>query len=336
MPATRFSHRRPERVVVALLTLSAIGALCWTLRPRPPQPTPEVLPPADAVARVGSRYLTEAELSASLQRRRRGDAPEAERTAALEDRIRRALLFEEAESSGFTAQPELQEAWRSLVIQRFSDQLEERRNGQLAISDADLLAHYAAHAGAYAAPERRHLALLLLPLPPGADANRRQATADEVAALHARALATAEDPQGFATLATRHSSHLGSRNRGGDIGWLQRSSALRAWPATVVDAAFALTRDGEISDPIATDEGWFILRRLEVQPATPPPFEQVRERVRLELTRTRAAEAEAAQMAELRERHGVEIYPERVAAVPTSTPRPPAALAQQPPAVPAP
>lgn len=334
MPAIRSVRSSLLRVVaVAVFATGALGVAYWVHRTPTTTEPATAHPPADAVARVGTTFLTAAELRSALQRRHRVDASDTARDAALEERIRRALLFAEAERSGFTAQPELQEAWRSLVVQRFADSLEERRTTLGTVSEADIVGHYATHPEAYATAERRHLALIQVSLPPGASAERRAALADEVAALHAQV--QTGNGRGFAELASRHSTHAGSRHAGGDLGWLQRAQALRAWPAAVVDAAFALAADGDISAPIATEEGWFILRRLEVQSSQPQPLDKVRERIRQEVTRARLAEAEAMQWAELRARHAVEIYPDRVAAVEVPVSKSTKSLAQQPPSLPA-
>ena len=341
MPASPFSRAPWLRFSAWIAPVSAAVAVVLVFLRTREHPAPSPLPPPpDAVARVGSVFVTESQLWDRLQRRHRTASPRADRDAALEEQIRQALLFAEAESSGFTARPELRDAWRALVVRRFSESLEQDRDERLAPSEADIAAHYAAHAEAYSTPERRRLAVLFLPLPASADGAKRRAVEDECRSLHERALAAAEDPKGFAALAARHSAHLASRHAGGDVGWLQRAGASRAWPTAVVDAAFALPHDGAVSAPIATDEGWYLVRRSELQPAHPQPLERVRDRIRLELVRARTEAAAAAQFAEWRSRHDVEIYDDRVAALEEKAARsptpPPSTLAQTPPSLPVP
>jgi parvulin-like peptidyl-prolyl isomerase len=316
----------------AALATCAIALLFHRSRETSP---PALHPPPNAVARIGSSFITQAQLQEAVLRRNPGASPTEDRNAALEDQIRRALLFAEAERSGFTQQPEVQDAWRSLVIRRYEESLETLRETEATVTEADLAAYYQSHADSYATPEQRRLALIHWTVPAGVNETRSRAIEAECKAVHAEAVAGAGNPAAFAALAQKHSVHPVSRRSGGDVGWLQRAQALRAWPAAVVDAAFALSRDGEISPPIASHEGWYIVQRLELRPSKPLPLDTVRDRIRRQLAATRMAELETSQLAKLRALHGVEIYPDRVAEVNTPTSKPPRSLAQQPPHQPA-
>ena len=336
MPRSLFVQRKRLRFALGIPAVLGAGAIIlFVLRTRESSTPTVPIPPGDAVARVGSTFVTQPQLQEAMLRRHHGPSMEADRNAALEDQIRRSLLFAEAERSGFTRQPELQNAWRSLVIRRFEESLEVRKETETAVTEAEIAAHYQAHPDAFATPERRRFALIHLPVPAGADDNRLRALEAECRSLHERALAEAAVPASFGTLAKRYSGHLASRQMGGEVGWLQRSQALRAWPTAVVDAAFALGHDGEISAPIATDEGWYLLKRLEVRPAEPLPLDNVRDQIRRQLTTARIADLEASQLAKLRALHGVEIYPDRVADVKVPAPKTSRSLAQQPPLQPA-
>lgn len=67
----------------------------------------------------------------------------------------------------------------------------------------------------------------------------------------------------FENVARIESEHAGSKMQGGDTGWHRRVSD--RLPAPVLAAAFALPA-GEVSMPLRTDEGCFLVKTLEVEP----------------------------------------------------------------------
>lgn len=284
---------------------------------------------ADELARVGDTVITVAQFEAERARHPGTISHED----VLELLIRRELLYSEATATGFLERADTREAWRSFVISRFLEELDAHRPSP-AVSDEEVAAYYEAHREAYASPERRRLAMIHLPLPAQdkLDENRRATLESEALAVRDKAMASAPAIRDFGEIALKHSAHRPSQHSGGDIGWVTRAQAGRAWPSSVADAAFALKNPGDISPLIASDEGWYLLRLLERQSSQPLPLERVRDRIRHELTRARTLEAEATRYAELRARHGVEVTPGRLAELESNLP----SLAHRPPTFPAP
>jgi parvulin-like peptidyl-prolyl isomerase len=67
----------------------------------------------------------------------------------------------------------------------------------------------------------------------------------------------------FEVLARIHSQEPQSKAQGGDLGWHHRRS--QGLPEPLLAAAFALA-EGELSQPIATDDGCFLLKLTAVEP----------------------------------------------------------------------
>jgi len=79
----------------------------------------------------------------------------------------------------------------------------------------------------------------------------------------------------FATLANQLSTHKESASRGGELGWFQ-PQVLGPDFAT----ALGLLKKGEITPtPVQTQMGWHVVQLEETREATPPSFDQVRERL---------------------------------------------------------
>ncbi|MGA9828409.1 MAG: SurA N-terminal domain-containing protein [Rhodanobacteraceae bacterium] len=92
------------------------------------------------------------------------------------------------------------------------------------------------------------------------------------------ALAKAEDidkqaksGKDFAELARKYSDDLGSRNQGGDLGWLEKGMTDQAFEG----ALFALDK-GQISDPVLSPEGYHIIELRDIRPGKTRSFEEVK------------------------------------------------------------
>jgi peptidyl-prolyl cis-trans isomerase C len=78
----------------------------------------------------------------------------------------------------------------------------------------------------------------------------------------------------FAALAKADSIDS-SKTSGGDLGWFETSRMVKPF----ADAVKSLKK-GEITpQPVQTQFGWHVIQLLDTRPITPPPFDQVKERV---------------------------------------------------------
>lgn len=93
-----------------------------------------------------------------------------------------------------------------------------------------------------------------------------------------KALAKAEaieqqikDGKAFAELAKQDSDDLGSKNQGGDLGWLEKGMTDEAFES----ALFALQK-GEVSPPVLSSEGYHIIQLRDIRPGKTRSFEEVK------------------------------------------------------------
>ena len=139
----------------------------------------------------------------------------------------------------------------------------------------------------------------------GAQARDREAARKKAQELLA---AVRKDPASFAELAKKESADSGSKESGGDLGWVPRGAFVKPFE----DAMFRM-KEGAISDIVESDFGLHIIRLTGIRKvegreerrashilvAAPPagkPFEQQRAEIEAELKKQRAARrfAEAA------------------------------------------
>jgi peptidyl-prolyl cis-trans isomerase D len=137
------------------------------------------------------------------------------------------------------------------------------------VDDETLRQRYGEQKNRFVEPEQRLASHILINVPANAAAATEKAAQAKAAALAAQARAPGAD---FAALARANSQDEGSRNLGGDLGWLSQGVIQQKAFAT---ALYAL-KPGQISDPVRTAEGWHVIQLRDVRAGRQIPFESVR------------------------------------------------------------
>ena len=109
-------------------------------------------------------------------------------------------------------------------------------------------------------------------------------TPDDQKQALAKAQEIAKEAKGgkdFAALAKQESADLGSKNQGGDLGWLEKGTTDEAFEG----ALFAMNK-GDISDPVLSAEGYHIIQLRDVRPGTTRSFEEVKPELAKEFATT--------------------------------------------------
>lgn len=138
------------------------------------------------------------------------------------------------------------------------------------ISESDLRDYYQSEVESYAVSEERRASHILIE-PEGDDYQSAEAEAAEV-------LERLEAGEDFAELAAEVSDDIGTRNFGGDLGFMVAGDFAGAFE----DALFSM-EVGEIEGPVETEFGYHIIRLDDVRAGDPQPFEAVRDQLQEEL-----------------------------------------------------
>src|ERR1700730_2992660 len=151
-----------------------------------------------------------------------------------------------------------------------------RQNAQ--ISDAELKAQYQQNIQQYEVPNRVHAEHILLMTVGKTDA--------EIEEIHQKAedvLKQAKKGTNFEELAKKYSEDPGSKDKGGDLGWLMQGQTVPEFEKT----AFGLEK-GKISDLVKTQYGFHIIKVLDKETAHTKPFEEVKDSIRTPLLLAKA------------------------------------------------
>jgi len=143
--------------------------------------------------------------------------------------------------------------------------------------DATLKDRYEKEKSRFVSAEQRLASHILVKVPgKGTPEDQKQALA--------KANAIAKDVKSgkdFAGLAKQDSDDLGSKNQGGDLGWLEKGTTDEAFEG----ALFGMNK-GDISDPVLTSEGYHIIQLRDVRPGTTRSFEDVKPELAKEYANT--------------------------------------------------
>jgi len=165
------------------------------------------------------------------------------------------------------------------------------------MTSAEAAAYYQSHKEQYTLPESVHLSEILIPA---------GASDAELAASKARAEKIAADlnkGSSFADLAKSVSTGP-TASQGGDLGVFKRGQLAKE----LEDATFSL-KQGEITPPIRTRQGYVILKIMEHTPEGLQPYKDVQEQVQQQAYVERMQPALRAYLTKLREESFIDIKP---------------------------
>ena len=161
-------------------------------------------------------------------------------------------------------------------------ELDAARLGGSVDPDEDVLrARFEEQKARFITPESRLVSHILLELDPDApqvEVDTREEEAEELARR-------ARDGEDFAELARERSEDIGSADQGGDLGWIEPGFMVQAFE----DAAYELSLENPISEPVRTGFGWHVIQLRDIRPSEGMTFTEARD-ILLDEYRTEADE----------------------------------------------
>ena len=150
------------------------------------------------------------------------------------------------------------------------------------VSEAELKAAYDAHPSRYKADEQRRASHILIQVAPDAKPAVREAALKKAEKILAE---VRKSPDRFAELAKKDSQDPGSAEKGGDLGYFDRSMMVKPF----ADAVFSLKKVGDISDVVKSEYGYHIIELTGIQPGRVRTLDDVRKQLTEQLRKQKAA-----------------------------------------------
>jgi peptidyl-prolyl cis-trans isomerase D len=143
---------------------------------------------------------------------------------------------------------------------------------KVTIDPAEIQRAYSANQSAYRIPERVKVRHILIETPkPGADGKVDQKGVDEARARAQDVLKQIKATGDWAGLAKKYSGDPGSKDKGGELGWLNKGQTVAEFEKT----AFSQNK-GQISDPVQTSFGFHIIQTEDKEDAHLKPLAEVK------------------------------------------------------------
>ncbi|MEO7149123.1 MAG: SurA N-terminal domain-containing protein [Rhodanobacteraceae bacterium] len=144
--------------------------------------------------------------------------------------------------------------------------------------EAALKARYEQDKSRFSVSEQRLVSHILIKVPPNATPAQQKAALAKAQQVDQLAKAPNAD---FAKLAQQYSDDLGSKNQGGDLGWIEKGVTDPAFES----ALFAMQK-GQISDPVLSPEGYHVIDLRDVRTGQVRPFDEVRNQLAAEVAKS--------------------------------------------------
>ncbi len=151
------------------------------------------------------------------------------------------------------------------------------------VSAAEIQSFYSQHQKEFEVPDQVKVRHILIKLPPGADAATDAAAKQKAEGV----LKQLHDGANFAELAKKYSDDPGSKDQGGELGFLKRGATV----AEFDQAAFSMS-PGQTSGLIKTQFGYHILQVEEKQTAHARTLDEVRPAIEANLVRQKEGQAQ--------------------------------------------
>jgi peptidyl-prolyl cis-trans isomerase D len=155
------------------------------------------------------------------------------------------------------------------------------------VSDDQLKVQYQNNIQQYQVPNRVHPEHILF-----MTVGKTDAEVDEIKKNAEDVLKQAKKGAKFEDLAKKYSEDPGSKDKGGDLGWITQGQTVKEFEAT----AFGLEK-GQISDLVKTQYGFHIIKVLDKETARTKTFDEVKDSLRAPMLLQRA-DQQAAQAAD--------------------------------------
>jgi len=254
---------------------------------------------------VGTESITQADLDARTamlppQIRSRFENP-AGRRQLLDQVVLISLMSQEARRLGIDKQDDvakrIKEAADNIMVQELTRQ---QISGDVVVSDEDVAAYYQENKKDFVRPEQINASVIMFAAGAGAAADVKKEK-NKLARETQKRLKKGAD---FADVAREVSEDQRTQRRGGVTGFFAEGRRERIYGKKFEETAFAL-KQGEISDVIETEFGYFIVRLDDRQPRTEESLEAAKPKIERRLQQSKQREAYENYVESLKEKYPV-------------------------------
>lgn len=303
------------RVVVALAVCGLAAVACTADKKKP-----EVA--GEPLATVAGKPITVEALQKKLDeqspfvRARYVDADK--KKEFVDSQVRFEVLAAEARARGYENDPEVEDAIEKIIVQRLTREEFDGRVQLKDVTDAEMQSWFEVHKAEYQKPEMARASIVAVAYGPGRlSKEQARAAADDVSK---QAAAKKEDRPFFKTLVEKHSTDPATRAAGGDIRYLTAADVEGRFGKEASTWLFSSEEQNAVSpafeQPGSDGNGNFVVfKRTGRRPAIARGFDDVKNQLRNVVYRDKRAKAFTTFVDELKVKHKVEVFEDKVAKI---------------------
>lgn len=253
---------------------------------------------SSVIARVGDTEVKLDEIRASIESLdARDQAALARDPSLLAQTVRtilmRRVVLKEALAKHWDQEPAvatlIQRARDNTVVESYLQSVSKPPESYP--SEAELQAAYEARKSQLLVPRQFHLAQIFIALPRNADKTTTEKAQAKLDTVKKSVRQTAAD---FSAIAKANSEEPETGTRGGDLGWLTENQI-----QPEVRTQLGSLAKNSVSEPIRLDDGWHILKVVEIKEPYTPTLEEIRSALAQQLRNEKTQSNSQAYLAKL-------------------------------------
>ncbi len=206
---------------------------------------------------------------------------EMQREQLMDELIHFELLAQEAEKLNYHNDPEVQLAYKKILVSKFRKEQIQTELSQLIITEEKTEDYYKEHHDRYTEPAMRRLAMIFL----RSSANQ---TLESLKTLRQKAekirvMAKHQKSKDFGKLAAKYSDDLQSKFKGGTLTWISKKSRNYRLDPKIITSAFKLKKISDLSPIIETKNGYYLLKLIDLRNERIKPLKAVKLQIQADL-----------------------------------------------------
>jgi len=248
--------------------------------------------------------------------------------------INQKLLMKRAQELGIDQDPLVQKIYHQTVVDKFLEAGLNQKLADITVTNAEAKNYFDQHKNSYNRPARRRGAMIFKEFNTAMSDEDKQALKDELLQVKQEANNLPSHQTHFGELARIYSDDRSTMYQGGVIGWLiENPNRAYKWPAVVTQAVFELTENGDMSEVIETEQGFYLVRLVASENVKKTQFDQISDGIKQKLLTDKQVEAKKAFLADIKNNAHIEINEDLLMAIKPINPEP-KDNNKQPPAMP--
>ncbi len=183
------------------------------------------------------------------------------------------------------------------------------------VSEEEMREFYEKNRGKYDQPPKRRASHILVKVSEKASKEEHDKTLAKAGQILEEVKKESDDRGSFARLAKKFSDDIGSKIKGGDVGYFSRTEDGGRMVIEFTDAAFALSKKGDISDVVRSKFGYHIIKLTGKRDAVSKSYEEMKPRTASTLKAMKRKSAYESAIKDMEKKMKFHVNKEAVAAI---------------------